>query len=142
MTGTLTSILGSINAFPLVARVLFPRATARIRRTFGKLVHPSVATQLKLERDMDSEDDIESAEGFTLVEMADMVQRLITDIGMTGRLSPLVIVLGHGSSSLNNPHESAYNCGACGRRTRRTERPSGRSNGNDSRVRAILATRG
>ena len=50
----------------------------------------------------------------TVREMADMVRRVVDDLGIRDRLSPLVLVVGHGSISLNNPHESAHDCGACG----------------------------
>src|SRR5437762_3895409 len=52
--------------------------------------------------------------GFTTREMADIVRRVLEDIGIRDRLSALVLILGHGSISLNNPHESAHDCGACG----------------------------
>lgn len=51
--------------------------------------------------------------GFTEEEQADRVQALLRSMGLTHGFSPLVVVLGHGSRNQNNPHASAYNCGAC-----------------------------
>jgi len=42
------------------------------------------------------------------------VGTLLEDIGLVRRFAPLVMVLGHGSHSANNPYTAAYNCGACG----------------------------
>ncbi len=46
----LTGALGVLASFPLVARILFPRLTARIRRTFGRFVQTPPLTRLRLER--------------------------------------------------------------------------------------------
>jgi uncharacterized protein len=105
-------------------------------------VRPAIATQLRLERGEGAEVTDQGIEGFTLVEMADMIERLSGDLGIIGRFAPLVIVFGHGSSSLNNPHESAYNCGACGGGKGGPNARAVAQMANDPRVRAILKERG
>jgi len=51
--------------------------------------------------------------GFTVEEMADRVEKMLRCIGLTKNFSSLVYVIGHGSSSANNPHHGAHDCGAC-----------------------------
>ena len=110
--GVITGVLGSLATFPLVARIMAPRVTSRLRQHFGGIVRPP-ATELHLERESAQPGpDFESL-GYSLSEMARIVVRMLQDIGLTSGFSPIVLILGHGSSSLNNPHESAYNCGAC-----------------------------
>ena len=51
--------------------------------------------------------------GFTIDEMVTRVEHLLRSIGLVKNFAPLVYVIGHGSSSVNNPHYAAYDCGAC-----------------------------
>jgi uncharacterized protein YbcC (UPF0753/DUF2309 family) len=134
--------LGALASIPLVARVLFPRLTAQIRRTFEHWVRPPAATHLELERGEVPPAPQPGHVGYTLEEMTNMGQRLLLDIGLTSSFAPLVLVLGHGSHSLNNPHNSAYNCGACGGSC---GGPNARALAqilNDPRVRQRLSQRG
>ncbi len=113
--GTLvTGVLGALAAVPLVLRVLFPRFTARMRRHSFALIGPPRRTRLALEHRDNAKPILGEAVGFDHDEMADIVFRLLSETGLSRRLAPLVLVIGHRSSSLNNPHESAYDCGACG----------------------------
>jgi uncharacterized protein YbcC (UPF0753/DUF2309 family) len=113
--GLFTALAGSLAAVPLVARVAFPRLAARIGRSAADLTRRRIATRLDLFRDPATPPlDDGTRPGFDIAEMAGCVRRVLEDIGLTDRFAPLVAVLGHGSSSRNNPHESAYDCGACG----------------------------
>ena len=52
--------------------------------------------------------------GFTLDEQVLFVGQALKSIGLTKGFSRFVLLVGHGSSSENNPYESALDCGACG----------------------------
>jgi hypothetical protein len=110
----LTGLVGVLASFPLVARILFPRLTAQIRQLFGRIVQVPVATRLRLERSQPTPGSENGHVGYNLDEMTDAGGRLLRDIGLTSGFARLVVLLGHGSASLNNPHESAHDCGACG----------------------------
>jgi hypothetical protein len=138
----LTGAVGVLATGPLVARILFPRLAARIRRTVGRIVQTPPFTRLRLERAEPIPGPENGSVGFSVPEMTDIGERLLRDIGLTSRFARLVILIGHGSNSLNNPHNSAYNCGACGGAA---GGPNARAMAqilNDPRVREGLGRRG
>jgi uncharacterized protein YbcC (UPF0753/DUF2309 family) len=110
----LAGALGVLATVPLVARTLFPRFTSRLGRRFHGFVHSTPRTRLRLERTEEPPGEEEGHLGFRVREMTEIAERVLREIGLTSGFSRLVLVLGHGSSSLNNPHASAYDCGACG----------------------------
>lgn len=144
--GFLTALGGTLASVPLVTRILFPRSTAQVRRMFGSFVRAPATTQLLLERSEVEPGPEDGHVGYSLNEMATIVERLLRDIGLDGSLdgvfAPLVIMCGHGSSSLNNPHESAYNCGACSGGRGGPNARAFAQMANDQRVREILAGHG
>jgi uncharacterized protein len=44
---------------------------------------------------------------------ATLLARTFASVGASDRFAPLVVILGHGAVSANNPFAAAYNCGAC-----------------------------
>jgi uncharacterized protein YbcC (UPF0753/DUF2309 family) len=138
----LTGLFGPLASIPLVVRVLFPRFAGRVRRLVGRLVQPPADTQLQLERYQATPSADPAGIGFTVEEMASIVERLLRDIGLTSRFSRMVILCGHGSASLNNPHEAAYHCGACGGNRGGPNARAFAQMANDPRIRAILLDRG
>ncbi len=62
-------------------------------------------------------------------QAAPLLAHTFLDIGIRRRFAPIIIILGHGAVSVNNPFAAAYNCGACG----------GREGGPNARLVARLA---
>ncbi len=139
--GMVTGVLGSLATFPLVARILAPRLTSRLRSTFGSFVRPP-ATELHIERVAEQPGPQFDALGYSIPEMAGIVTRILQDIGLVNGFAPLVLFTGHGSSSMNNPHESAYNCGACSGGRGGPNARSFALMANDLRVRELVAQSG
>jgi uncharacterized protein YbcC (UPF0753/DUF2309 family) len=53
-------------------------------------------------------------EGLTAETKAATAAAVLKAMSLTTRHAPLVVLLGHGADMTNNPHRSAYQCGACG----------------------------
>ncbi len=66
--------------------------------------------------------------GFTVQEMAVRAEGLLRNMGLVKDFAPLVYLVSHGSSSANNPHHGAHDCGAC----------SGRPGATNARVMAFM----
>jgi uncharacterized protein len=122
-----------LSLFPLLIRVLAPRQYRQLRIWLNELFLPVPRTEVTLMReDQHSHQITDGLQlGFTTPEKVDRVASVLAPAGLREGHSRLVVVLGHGSTSLNNPHESAYDCGACG----------GRSGGPNARLFATMANR-
>lgn len=80
--------------------------------------------------------------GFTIEEMTNRVESLLRGIGQTKNFAPLIYVVAHGSSSANNPHHGAHDCGACSGRPGSINARVFAFMANHTKVRDLLATRG
>lgn len=139
--GLLAGMFGSVTSLPLVMRILFPRLTAKLADRFRRAVEPP-KTQLRIERTTAKPGPNDDDLGYTVDEMVKIVEGGLRALGMARDLAPLVFIFGHGSGSINNPHEAAYDCGACGGGRGGPNARAFAAMANDLRVRDILATRG
>ncbi|CCH31313.1 DUF2309 domain-containing protein [Actinosynnema sp. NPDC047251] len=123
--GGLASVaLGVTGLASLVGRCLFPRAAHR----WSHRPAPAAPTRLVME--------------FPPAEMTDIVSTVLRTTGLSRGLAPVVLIVGHGSSSLNNPHESAHDCGATGGGRGGPNARAFAAMANDPAVRRGLAERG
>lgn len=83
-----------------------------------------------------------------LTSLLSVDQRAATAASILGAMSfrdgfaPLVVLLGHGAQVTNNPHESAYHCGACGGHSGEVSARLLAGLLNDHEVRTALLTHG
>lgn len=128
----------------LIGKVLMPARFDRAVSALRDWAQGTVSTRIHFTAPNDSLPGTPDRPrpGFTDGEEVDRVQTLLRGSGLTCGFSPLVVVLGHGSRNQNNPHASAYNCGAC---SGRFSGPNARlvaAMANRPQVRALLAERG
>jgi hypothetical protein len=52
--------------------------------------------------------------GIELEDQIQMAKNALTAMSLGDNLAPMVLIVGHGSTMVNNPHATGYDCGACG----------------------------
>lgn len=80
--------------------------------------------------------------GFTPESRIAMAAAVLKAMSMTGPFARLVLLAGHGSTTVNNPHASGLDCGACGGHTGEANARVAAAILNDRDVRVGLAARG
>ncbi len=128
----------------LVGKLLAPSRQADLVAAVDALWVPEVPTQVAVTAVDDGMPATPERPrlGFTDTEQADRVAALLRNIGVTTRFAPLVVLMGHGSISQNNPHLAAYDCGACSGRHGGPNARAFAAMANRPAVRALLAGRG
>lgn len=117
----------------LLAKSLLPKLLHSLLAGMANRISPNVKTQLEFTSIKNA--TIASPDhpklDFTDSEQADCVAGLLRNTGLTYGFSELIVLMGHGSISQNNPHLAAYDCAAC----------NGRHGGPNARVFAAMANR-
>ena len=80
--------------------------------------------------------------GFSLHEKVFYIEKALKSIGLTENFGKLVLVVGHGSTSDNNPYEAALDCGACGGENGLVNARVFAAMANDKEVRRLLKEKG
>lgn len=80
--------------------------------------------------------------GFLPDQKLAMAEAVLKAMSMTGPFGRLVLLAGHGSTTVNNPHASGLDCGACGGHTGEANARVAAAILNDVEVRAGLVGRG
>jgi uncharacterized protein YbcC (UPF0753/DUF2309 family) len=126
--GWLLAVGGITALVPLSLSTLAPRWMHQFRLYLRKkLLNPNDESAVVF-----ADDDGEDSTGkYTLEEMATRVKTLLVTTGLSRKLAPVVVVMGHGAFSMNNPYRAAYDCAACGGRPGRV----------NPRVFALMANR-
>ncbi|MEZ4715643.1 MAG: DUF2309 domain-containing protein [Caldilineaceae bacterium] len=100
------------------------------------------ATVAKLGPTLDSTEMAGRITGMTPGQRLDVAEGVLKAMSLTDNFARLVLLVGHGASTVNNPHASGLDCGACGGHTGEANARVAARVLNDPDVRAGLARRG
>lgn len=135
----ISQTLGFWSAIKLFSNIFKPTMSAAVASSFK---HMDKMAQLTIENiDLnDREHDLQV--GFTIDEMTIRVENLLMSVGLIKDFAPIVYLIGHGSSTVNNPHYAAYDCGACSGRPGSVNARVMAHMANHSKVRELLTIKG
>jgi len=140
LTGFILSIAFGFWAFVKKFQLLFsPKMSPAISNAYGHMDKHSVLT-IENKNPADIENGLQI--GYTLDEMVTRGEGFLRGIGLVKNFAPIVYFVAHGSSSANNPHHGAHDCGACSGRPGATNARVQSYILNHKKVREILATKG
>jgi uncharacterized protein YbcC (UPF0753/DUF2309 family) len=135
----ISQTLGFWSAFLLFLNIFKPSMGPATASSFK---HMSKKSKLTIENKNLENRENNLQIGFTIEEMTNRVEALLKSIGLVKDFAPIVYVIGHGSSSVNNPHYAAYDCGACSGRAGSVNSRVVSFMANHQRVRELLKARG
>lgn len=135
----MSQTLGFWSAIKLFASIFSPRMSPA---TASSLRHIDKVSKLKVDYDALESQQGNLQVGFKIEEMANRVEALLKSIGLVQNFADIVYVVGHGASSVNNPHYAAYDCGACSGRAGSVNARVVSQMANKKEVRSILKERG
>lgn len=140
LSGFILSIGFGFWAFIKKLQLLFrPKMSPAISNAYGHMDKQSV---LSIENKSTSDVENGLQIGYTLEEMAARGEGFLRGIGLIKDFAPIVYFVAHGSSSANNPHHGAHDCGACSGRPGATNARVQSYILNHKKVREILAAKG
>lgn len=137
----MSQTLGFWSAFKLVSNIFRPTMSAAAVSSFRHMDKYSKLTiEHKPNQSHHHEHDLQV--GYTVDEMVTRVEGLLKSIGLVNQFAPIVYVVGHGASSVNNTHYAGYDCGACSGRPGSVNARVVSFMANHPQVREILRERG
>jgi uncharacterized protein len=140
LSGFLLSISFGFWAFVKKIQLLFsPKMSPAISDAYAHMDKLSTLT-IENKNPTDIENGLQI--GYTLDEMVTRGENFLRGIGMVKNFAPIIYFVAHGSSSANNPHHGAHDCGACSGRPGATNARVQSFILNHKKVREVLATKG
>src|SRR5690606_35975533 len=106
----MTIALGFLAGIRMFQNLLRPAMSPAISNAFA---HMHRKTRLKIENEDPTHIENGLQVGFTVDEMATRVESVLRSIGLVKNFARIIYCVAHGSSSANNPHHGAHDCGAC-----------------------------
>jgi uncharacterized protein YbcC (UPF0753/DUF2309 family) len=135
----ISQTLGFWSAFKLFVNVFKPSMSPATTSSFK---HMDKFSTLTIEN-TDLHDTFNGLQiGFPVEEMAVRVEGLLKSIGLVKNFAPIVYLIGHGASSINNTHYAGYDCGACSGRPGSVNARVMSAMANHPKVRVILKEKG
>ncbi|WP_396175134.1 YbcC family protein [Flavobacterium sp.] len=135
----ISQTLGFSSAFKLFLNIFKPSMSPATTSSF-KHLHKKAKLVVENTNVNQREDNLQL--GFTIEEMADRMEGLLKSIGLVKNFAPLVYIVGHGATSVNNTHYAGYDCGACCGRPSSVNAKVAKMAANHPKVRELLKLRG
>jgi uncharacterized protein len=135
----ISQTLGFWSAFQLFINIFKPSMSPATASSFK---HMDEFSNLTIENSDVNKRENDLQIGFTIAEMVMRVENFLKGIGLVKDFAPIVYVVGHGSTSVNNTHYAGYDCGACSGRPGSVNARVISFMVNHKAVREILITKG
>lgn len=114
---------GAITCFSFVSPIGLSYLPKLFSDSFGltrPVAHPNdagLSQKLAKDKRVSITSSADTASGIPLAQQITMAKNALNAMSLTDDFADLILVVGHGSSTVNNPHATGYDCGACGGHT-------------------------